>query len=112
MTTLLLRTHIGARPPKPPLVVKLSRIIQRGQPLDDDNLRSALKAIRDAVAAYLGVDDGSPEVRYEYSQSPPVFTTWGVHVEFMTLQTLRTSPLLVPSRRGSEAAGARTKRAV
>ena len=37
--------------------------------LDDDNLSSAFKAVRDAVAAWLGVDDSprSP-VRWKYAQ--------------------------------------------
>ena len=46
--------------------VTLTRIC-RGQGLDTDNLQSALKATRDQVAAWLGLDDGprSP-VRWAY----------------------------------------------
>jgi hypothetical protein len=37
--------------------------------LDDDNLRGALKAVRDEVAAWLGIDDGDvPRLRFEYDQ--------------------------------------------
>ena len=36
--------------------------------LDDDNLRGALKAVRDAVAAWVGIDDGSPRWKWEYAQ--------------------------------------------
>lgn len=50
----------------PLLVVTLTRVAPR--PLDDDNLRGALKSIRDAVATWLKVDDASPLVRWEYQQ--------------------------------------------
>lgn len=43
-----------------PLVVLLTRIAPR--PLDSDNLARALKAPRDAVAEWLGVDDGDERV--------------------------------------------------
>ena len=36
--------------------------------LDDDNLRGALKAVRDGIADALGVDDGGFCVRWEYHQ--------------------------------------------
>lgn len=36
--------------------------------LDDDNLRGALKHVRDGVASRLGVDDRTPLVRWEYAQ--------------------------------------------
>lgn len=49
-----------------PVVVKLTRIGQKR--LDDDNLRPALKAVRDCVAAWLGCDDADPRIRWEYSQ--------------------------------------------
>lgn len=47
-------------------VAKLTRISPRK--LDDDNLRGALKAVRDAVAFTLGVDDANPSVEWEYAQ--------------------------------------------
>lgn len=37
--------------------------------LDDDNLRGALKAVRDEVAKALGVDDRDARVAYEYRQA-------------------------------------------
>ena len=49
-----------------PVVVRLTRIGQKQ--LDDDNLRPALKAVRDCVAAWLGVDDANPLIRWEYGQ--------------------------------------------
>lgn len=42
------------------VVVQLTRVAPR--PLDDDNLASALKAVRDGVADALGVDDRDPRV--------------------------------------------------
>lgn len=36
--------------------------------LDDDNLRSAMKAIRDGVADALGIDDRDPRVTWAYNQ--------------------------------------------
>lgn len=47
-------------------IVELTRV-SRGE-LDDDNCVSALKAIRDGVACWLGVDDGSRRVRFTYGQ--------------------------------------------
>jgi hypothetical protein len=51
---------------RPLLKVKLVRVSPRE--LDDDNLRSALKSVRDAVASCLRVDDKSPLVTWEYGQ--------------------------------------------
>lgn len=37
--------------------------------LDDDNIRSALKGIRDSLAAILGVDDGDEsKIKFRYAQ--------------------------------------------
>lgn len=46
--------------------VTLCRVSPRA--LDDDNLRSALKATRDGIADALGVDDRHPSVRWQYGQ--------------------------------------------
>lgn len=46
--------------------VTLTRIAPRA--LDDDNLRSALKAARDGVADWLGVPDNHPAVEWRYGQ--------------------------------------------
>ena len=57
-----------AAKPTPPLVVTLTRIAPSNG-VDDDNLCGSLKACRDQVAAWLGVDDKRRDVvRYEYSQ--------------------------------------------
>lgn len=57
----------GVTPPLGPWRV----VIARGgpRPLDSDNLASSCKAVRDAVAAWLGVDDGpDAPVTWEYGQ--------------------------------------------
>jgi len=49
------------------LYVRLTRVAPRA--LDDDNLRGALKSVRDAVASWLRVDDRSPLVGWLYEQA-------------------------------------------
>lgn len=49
-----------------PCVVTIVRLGPRK--LDDDNLRGALKGIRDGMADRLGVDDADPEVEWRYGQ--------------------------------------------
>ncbi len=49
-----------------PAVVTLTRVSPRE--LDDDNLRGALKAVRDEVARLLGVDDRDARVQWRYGQ--------------------------------------------
>lgn len=59
----------GCPVPAPPLVVTITR--HSAGTLDDDGARSAGKAIRDAVAKWLGVDDkDSKRVLYTYEQAP------------------------------------------
>lgn len=48
------------------LVVTLTRISPR--PLDDDNLASSQKHVRDGVADALGIDDRDPRVTWRYAQ--------------------------------------------
>lgn len=48
--------------------VRLVRLGERA--LDTDNLAGALKAVRDAVAAWLGVDDGPGGLVWEVDQEP------------------------------------------
>jgi hypothetical protein len=48
------------------LVVTLTRFAART--LDDDNLRGAFKAVRDAVAAYFHLDDADKRIAFEYAQ--------------------------------------------
>lgn len=48
------------------LIVTLARISPRA--LDDDNLQSAFKAVRDGVADAIGVKDNDPRVSWRYEQ--------------------------------------------
>jgi len=64
---------------KLPCVVRMTRLSPGS--LDDDNLRSALKATRDGIADRLGVDDRDPRVRWEYGQEPCRRGEFGVRIE-------------------------------
>ena len=62
-----------------PLIVTLTRIAPSNG-LDDDNLAGAMKAVRDEIAAWLGVDDKDrATVRYEYEQERG---PWGIRIEW------------------------------
>lgn len=75
----LLRT---ATKPQIPCSVLLTRIAPSAG-LDDDNLRHALKGVRDEVAAWLGVNDRDRvTVRYRYAQRRGAKGEWGVSIEF------------------------------
>jgi hypothetical protein len=70
----------AAARPIPPCTVLLTRIAP-SQGLDDDNLSGSLKAARDAVAEWLGVDDRHTEiVRYRYAQERG---PWAVRIEVL-----------------------------
>ena len=67
--------------PKPPVpcTVQITRVAPSNG-LDDDNLAGALKACRDQIAEWLGVDDKHQErVRYVYAQRRG---PWAVEVAF------------------------------
>jgi hypothetical protein len=64
-TLLAVRTH-GR--PKPPLVVKLTRVGRKA--FDPDAVASSCKAPQDGICDVLGVDDGDTKaVRFEYAQA-------------------------------------------
>lgn len=50
-----------------PLVVTF--VCVRRKRLDDDNLAGGCKALRDAVARWLGIDDGDVRVEWRYQQA-------------------------------------------
>ena len=64
------------------IVATLIRVSPRR--LDDDNLRGALKAVRDAVAAWVGIDDGSERYKWCYDQRKGAL---GVQIEIRNLKT-------------------------
>ena len=49
-----------------PATITLVRVSPRL--LDDDNLRGALKSVRDGIADRLGIDDRDSRVKWEYGQ--------------------------------------------
>lgn len=63
--------------PRAHLTIRLTRLGRRK--LDDDNLRGALKSIRDGVADALGMDDGHTALRWSYSQERS--SEYGVRIE-------------------------------
>lgn len=65
--------HLGCKPKDTPLpgnfTITLIRImVGRQRPYDGDNLQNALKAVRDGIADYLGIDDGSNRLKWLYEQ--------------------------------------------
>lgn len=71
------RRHHGK--PAVPCSVLLTRVAPSSG-LDDDNLVSSLKGVRDEIARWLGVDDRDRmTVRYRYAQCKG---PWGVRIEF------------------------------
>lgn len=74
---------VGKPRPELPCVVTLTRIAPSAG-LDDDNLVGALKAVRDQVALWLGVDDKHrDQVRYRYEQ---VRGAWAVQIAFQAME--------------------------
>lgn len=78
----------GSRNPHAvPLLVRLTRGAP-GNGLDDDNLVGSLKAVRDSVAAYVGIDDRHTQwVRYAYAQQRSN-RQWWVRIEFVPIPTI------------------------
>jgi hypothetical protein len=68
-----------AAPPAPPCTIVLTRVAPRA--LDGDNLQSGFKAVRDGVADWLGIDDGSQLVEWQYRQRPGTVKTYKVEIE-------------------------------
>lgn len=64
---------------KLPCTVTLTRIAPRA--LDGDNLQGALKAVRDEIAAAIGVDDGDPGYTWRYAQKRGKPREYAVRVE-------------------------------
>lgn len=78
-----LHVHCGAWRPTLPCVVTLTRCAPSNG-LDGDNLAGACKAVRDEVAAWIGVDDRHEElVRYVCEQRRA--KDWWVVIEFEEL---------------------------
>jgi hypothetical protein len=64
----------GFAPWRCPWPVRVTWTRIGGKPLDTDNLTMAFKALRDALAERLGVDDGdTTRIRWRYRQRPGPF---------------------------------------
>jgi hypothetical protein len=82
VTLALLRTEVGRIAPQP-VVVTLTRIGRRR--MDSDNATVACKFVRDAIAEWLGCDDGDEaRVRWEYAQR--VERRYAVHVAIRKME--------------------------
>lgn len=68
---------LGGPRPALPCTVLLVRVAP-SDGLDSDNLQGSLKACRDGVADWLGVDDRDPRVAWRYDQRRG---PWAVEVE-------------------------------
>lgn len=81
--------------------------------LDDDNVRGALKAIRDEVAAWLGRDDGERELRFTYDQEQRGADVYRVRIE-VTDKLAGDDVVIVRAEQASEGrkAKSRVKRAI
>ncbi len=73
-----------------PCIVTLTRIAPRT--LDDDNLRGALKAVRDGIAEALGVDDRDPRVVWAYGQAKGAPKTFEVRVAISAARATERNP--------------------
>lgn len=73
---------IGKEIPPLPLTITIIRIGPRK--LDDDNLASACKYVRDQIAESVGLDDGSPMYTWRYEQRAEGSNRYGVDVEVET----------------------------
>jgi hypothetical protein len=51
---------------EPPIAITFTRFSCKT--LDDDNLRSCFKGIRDQLAKEIGIDDGSDQITWQYRQ--------------------------------------------
>lgn len=80
MERQMVAAYVNGKPrPETPLLVTLTRIAPSNG-LDDDNLASALKSVRDQVAGWMGVDDKLRDVvRYQYRQQKG---PWAVLIEW------------------------------
>ncbi len=86
----VLKRHFGALVPPTHVAAgaewrrnKVGATLTRIAPalLDDDNLRPALKAVRDEVAAWIGVDDRDPLIAWGYEQHKAATHVYRVRIE-------------------------------
>jgi hypothetical protein len=75
--------HLAGYPkPQLPVTVFLTRVAP-GRLDPHDNLPSSMKHVVDAIAAWMGVDDGSDGVKWLYDQKNAQKGQYAVEVEFV-----------------------------
>lgn len=74
-----------------PVAVRLVRLAPGTRPMDDDNLPSAMKHVRDEIAAAYGVDDGDRRWRWSYDQERA--GGYGVRVEIRAMGHDQSDPV-------------------
>lgn len=72
-------------PIKFPCIVRLTRIGPKN--LDSDNLVESFKAIRDAIAWTMDIDDGDERIKWEYAQEAVGKRQYAVKVEVYSYDT-------------------------
>ena len=65
-----------------PLVITITRVGPRE--LDTDNLAASAKHVRDGISDWLGVNDRSKLLKWEYSQARGIYGEYGVEVHVQT----------------------------
>ena len=58
----------SARPIRTGCQITITITAYLGRRIDPDNLAHALKPLQDAIADWIGIDDGDERVRWEYGQ--------------------------------------------
>lgn len=79
LACFMVRSHVATHPL--PVTVHLTRIAPKA--LDDDNLQSAFKAIRDGVADAYGIDDRDPRISFRYAQRKGKPKDYAVEIELV-----------------------------
>lgn len=73
---MVLRSRLGVVPPALPVTITITKI-STGRS-DGDGLQASCKWVRDTCAKWLGVDDGSPLLSWQYDQRSEGRGVWGV----------------------------------
>lgn len=74
--------------PRVPWLIRMTRT--GPQILDDDNLRAALKSVRDGIADAAGLDDADPRLRFEYG--PQERGDYAVRIQISNSRGTRPKP--------------------
>lgn len=78
-TTMRLVLDANFSVPPLPVTVTFTRL-GSGRYVDDDNLPSCSKHLRDSIAEWLGIDDGGPHATWKYAQERTAQGVFGVKI--------------------------------